>query len=193
MYVPDIGDRLPRWGNPVFRALGRSLLRLFGWRFEGTLPNREKLLIIAAPHTTAWDFVLGMVALLALGVRVSWLGIDWVARYPVMRWIGGIPIEPGATQGVVEESIERFESRERFVLGLSPEGSRKKVVPWRTGFYRIALGARAPILLVSIDFSIRLLRLGPLLVPSGDLDADMETIRAFYAEYTEKYPDRFGI
>ena len=182
------------WPGLLTRAVGRTVLRWMGWRLEGAVPNREKLLAIAAPHTTAWDFVVGMVVLLALGARVSWLGADWVFRFPFMRAIGGIPVDRSAPRGLVPQVVDRFEERERFILALSPEGSRKKVAPWKTGFYRIAVGAGVPVLLVSIDQERKRIRIGPCFEPSGDYDADMdEKIRPFYAEYLDRYPERFGI
>jgi len=193
-HVEPLGDRLPRQGNRLTRRAGRTLLRWIGWRIEGALPNREKLVAIVAPHTSAWDFIVGMVVLLALGLRVSWLGADWVVRFPFMRAIGGIPVDRSAPHGMVPQVVDRFEDRESFVLALSPEGSRKKVVPWKTGFYRIARGAGVPVFLVSIDHEVKLLRFGPTFEPSGDYDADMEEkIRPRYAEYLDRYPDRFGI
>lgn len=194
MTLPALGDQLPQQGNRATRALGRTILRLTGWRVEGAIPNREKLLIIAAPHTTAWDFVIGMVVLLALGIRVSWLGIDWLFRYPFMRKIGGIPVDRRARHSIVPLALERFRSRRKYIMALSPEGSRYRVVPWKTGFYRIATGAGVSLLLAVIDPQEKLVFLGPEVTPSGDYEADMdEKIRPFYAGYVDKYPDRFGL
>ena len=135
-----------------------------------------------------------MIVLLALGLRVSWLGADWVLRFPFMHAIGGISVDRSASHGLVPQVIGRFEQQEQFILALSPEGSRKKVVPWRTGFYRIATGAGVPVLLASIDPQRKLIRIGPCFEPSGDYDADMdEQIRPFYAEYVDRYSKRFGI
>jgi 1-acyl-sn-glycerol-3-phosphate acyltransferase len=185
---------LPTQGNRATRAFGRLILRLAGWRVEGSIPNKEKLLVIAAPHTTSWDFVIGMIAILALGIRVSWLGVDWVVRYPFMRSFGGIPVDRSAPREIVPRAIERFRTHTRHILALSPEGSRRKVVPWKTGFYRIAAGAGVPLVLAAIDPQRKLITIGPEVVPSGDYEADMEEkIRPFYAGYVERYPDQFGL
>ncbi len=192
-FVPALGDRVPRQGNALTRAVGRGVLRLLRWRVEGTIPNRDKLLVVVAPHTTGWDFPIAMVTLLAIGVRASWLGIDWVVRYPFMKTIGGISVDRGERQGLVPRAIAEFKNRSQYFLGLSPEGSRQKVVPWKTGFYRIAVGARVPMLLVSIDQHNKVIRIGPLIYPSGNYNADMDTlIRPFYNEYVDRYSDRFG-
>ncbi len=188
-----IGDRLPKRGNRLTRGFGAAMLRLFGWRLVGEIPNREKLLVIAAPHTTAWDLGVGMLAIFALGIEVSWLGIDWVVRYPLMRRLGGVAVDPTHAQGLVAQVVENFQARDKFILGLAPEGSRKKVVPWKAGFYHIARGAGVPILAVAIDHRNKLLRFGPTIFPSGDFAADMERIRRVYAEFLEQYSDRFGM
>lgn len=188
-----VGDRLPKRGNRLTRGFGAAMLRLFGWRLVGEIPNREKMLAIVAPHTRSWDFGVGMFAILALGIRVSWLGIYWVVRLPLMRRLGGVSVDPGRAQGLVATAVERFRTHERFFLALAPEGSRRKVVPWREGFYHIALGASVPILMVAIDHRQKLLRLGPEIFPSGDYQADMVTIHEVFAEFLDQYPDHFGI
>ena len=194
MNLPTLGDRLPEQGNRLTRGFCALVLRLLGWRFEGILPNCEKFVGVLAPHTTGRDFVIGLTAIGAIGIRVSWLGIDWLVRYPFMRKLGGIAVDRSKTHGVVSSAVQEFERRDRFVLGLSPEGSRKKVVPWKTGFYRIATAAEVPILLIGIDHREKWIRFGALFEPSGDYDSDMETIiKPFYAEAAEKYPERFGI
>ncbi len=194
LHIPPLPDRLPAQGNRATRALGRTVLRLAGWRLDGALPDREKVLAIAAPHTTAWDFVIGMTALMAIGVRLSWLGVDWLFRIPFMRAIGGVPVDRSAGGGIVRQAIEEYARREKFVLALSPEGSRKKVVPWKTGFYRIAVRAGVPILLVSFDPQNKHIHLGPCFEPTGDYQADMEAyVRPFYADFLERYPEHFGM
>ena len=193
MYVPELGEEVPRKGNRLTRFLALSMLRLFGWRFEGELPNRPRFVAIVAPHTTAWDFVLGMLAIYGIGIRAHWMGADWIFKFPAMRLLGGIPVDRSRSQGLVGQSIEHFKKKSRFVLALSPEGSRSKVVPWKTGFYRIASGAGVPILPLSVDYQTRRLRLGETLHPCGDYEKDLATLREFFAEFVAKFPDRFGI
>ncbi len=193
MITVPVGDRPPKRGGRLTRFLGAAVLRLFGWRLVGEIPDREKFVAIGAPHTTAWDFAVGMLTIFALGVRVSWLGADWVLRFPLMRWLGGVSVDRSRSQGLVGGCIEKFATSDRLILGLAPEGSRKKVVPWKAGFYHIAHGARVPILLVAIDRRNKQLRFGPTLFPSGDFEADMAKIRTVYARFLEQYPDRFGM
>ncbi len=168
-----IGDRLPKGGSRLSRGFSRAMLRLFGWRLVGEIPNREKLLVIAAPHITAWDFFLGLGTIFALGLKASWLGIDWVVRYPLMRRLGGVSVARGQAQGLVALAIEKYRTHDRYLLALAPEGSRKKVVPWKAGFYHIASGADVPILLVVVDRRNKQVRFGPTIFPTGDFEADM--------------------
>ncbi len=192
--MPALGERVPRWGNRLTRAFGRAVLRLVGWRVDGEIPNREKLLAISAPHTTAWDLPICLMALVAIGIRGSWMGADWIFRIPLMRKIGGVPIDRQARLGVVAQTIESYKNRRQFALALFPEGSRKKVVPWKTGFYRIAVGAEVPILLVVVDQQAKRMTIGPTFEPCGDYQADMdEHIRPVYARFADQYPDQFGI
>lgn len=189
----QIGDRLPTRGNRLTRGFGATILRWFGWRMVGEIPNRDKLVAIGAPHTTGWDFGVGLMTIFALGIDVSWLGADWVVRYPFMRRLGGVSVDRTQSQGLVAAVVETFQARDKFILALAPEGSRKKVVPWKAGYYHIAHGAGVPILMVAIDHGKKLLRFGPTLTPSGDFEADMEKIWQVYAEFLERYPDRFGM
>ena len=192
--MPPLGERVPRRGNWLTRTLGKAIVRLFGWRVEGEIPNREQFVVLVAPHTTGWDFPICLVTLIAIGVRVSWLGVDWMFRYPLMRMMGGVPVDREARLGVVPQSIETFKKRRQYILGLSPEGSRKKVVPWKTGFYHIAMGAEVPILMVVIDQQAKNITVGPTIEPSGDYDADMaQLIRPVYARFVDQHPDRFGM
>lgn len=191
MELPALGEALPRRGNVFSRAVGTGILRAFGWRLEGTLPDVPKVLGIGAPHTSNWDFVFGIAAVLALGLRANWIGKHTLFRWPVgglMRWLGGIPVDRTHAQGLVEQAVAMFDSRDRLVLGIAPEGTRKKVERWKTGFYHIAHGAGVPILPFYWDYRRKVLGFGPPLVPSGDLDADLERIYAFYTRVHGRHP-----
>lgn len=169
--------------------LGKTILRLMGWRLEGEIPNIPKFLAIAAPHTTNWDFVLGMSALMAMSIRVHWLGKDsifkWPAKY-VWQWLGGRPVDRSTAHGVVEQIVQMFEEPQ-FILGLSPEGTRKNMPKWRSGFYHIATGANVPILMTYFDFDHKVLGMGPLFFPTGDMDKDIESMQNYYKQFTGKY------
>ena len=166
------------------RAFGRALLAALGWRVAGNLPDIPKGVIIVAPHTTNWDFVVGIAAKFALGLRASWLGKHTLFRPPFgafMRWLGGIPVVRSSSHDVVAQSVERFAERERLMLGISPEGTRKAVEKWRTGFYYIARGAGVPIIPVAFDWSRHTLVVGPIVTPGDDMEADLRALGAFFA------------
>ena len=195
VHVPDRPASLPRWGSPALRSVGHGLLRGMGWRFVGALPDGPRFVAIGAPHTSNWDFVVAMSALMALGLRVHWVGKHTLFRPPFgsfMRWLGGIPIDREATRGIVEQLVDAFEERDRFILGIAPEGTRSKVTRWKTGFYRIAQGAGVPILPVGIDWATRSIHLGDLFVPTGDREADMARLRAWFAPFVGKRPAKQG-
>ena len=193
LQVPHLGPNVPTQGNRFTRGLGRWILRRLGWSFEGEMPDRSKFVAVFAPHTTAWDFVIGMIAIQAIGIRVRWLGAHWLFYFPFMRTLGGVPVDRSESRGLVGQSIEHFERHEQFVLALSPEGSRKKVVPWKTGYYHIALGAEVPIMPFIVDQKDRRILFFDTFYPSGDYDKDYERLRGMYTDLLEKYADRFGM
>lgn len=183
---------VPYAGGPIRRAFGRLILRLLGWRFRGEIPDLRKFVIIVAPHTSNWDFVVGFAAKLVLSLGATYLGKDSLFRGPFgwfFRGTGGIPVDRSNSQRIVEQVVAEFARRERMVLALAPEGTRKKVAEWRTGFWHIARGAGVPILLVAFDFGRREIRIGPLVTTTPDLAADMARIRAHYADVRGRNPE----
>lgn len=159
-------------------------LRILGWRVEGALPDVPKLVIIAAPHTSNWDFPVGIAAKLALGLQVLWFGKDSLFRGPlglVMKSLGGMPVDRSSSNNVVKQVIDEFARRERMILGLAPEGTRKRVERWRTGFYHIAHGARVPILPVALNWGERAIQIGPPFHTTGDMDGDLVELRSRFS------------
>ncbi|HOC43663.1 MAG TPA: lysophospholipid acyltransferase family protein [Thermoanaerobaculales bacterium] len=194
--VPSLGRALPRRESWLLRRPARWALRAWRWRFDGNLPDVAKAVAIVVPHTSNWDFVLGILGVFAVGVQVSFLGKHTLFRPPfggVMRWLGGIPVDRRSSKGAVEQIVTLFRDREQLVVGLSPEGTRKRVARWRTGFYHIAAGAGCPIVPIAFDWGSRTIRFGEPLLPSGDLDADLEVLRRFFANARGRIdPDRAG-
>ena len=182
--LPDIGPQVPRTGGLVSRLVGQGILRLLGWRIDGVIPDLPKFVIIAAPHTSNWDFIVGIAGKLALRLRVLWLGKDSLFRFPsgvVMRALGGMPVDRSTSNAVVTNVVEEFARRDRLVVALAPEGTRKRVERWRTGFYHIAHGAAVPIVTVAINWRERALQIGAPFVTTGDVDADLAALQGRFA------------
>jgi len=181
--IPTLPPSLPRRGNGFSRLLGRAVLAAAGWRIEGEIPDRPKLIIIVAPHTSNWDFVLGIAAVFALGLRVRFLGKHTLFHPPLgwlMRWFGGTPVIRDAPQGAVAQAVSVIESEPAVVLGIAPAGTRTRDTPWRSGFYHIAHAARAPIFPVAFDGERRAIRFFPTFETSGDYEADLPHLMALY-------------
>jgi 1-acyl-sn-glycerol-3-phosphate acyltransferase len=163
------------------------------WTVEGDVPSQKKFVLVAAPHTSNWDFVLALAALCVKGLSASWMGKDTLFRGPagtLFRALGGIAIERSRHHHYVDAMVREFSRRDRFVLLLTAEGTRSLARCWKSGFYHIALGARVPICLGYLDYSRRRMGFGPLLWPSGNVKGDMDLIRGFYADKTGKHPDK---
>jgi 1-acyl-sn-glycerol-3-phosphate acyltransferase len=192
--VPALPLAAPVWGTAASRLLGRAALSILRWRVEGAVPDVPRCVIIVAPHTSNWDFVVGMATMLALGLRVHYLGKHTLFRGVfgrLMRWSGGIPVDREAPEGVTERAVTMMREAESLFLGLAPEGTRRKVEHWKTGFHRIALGAGVPIFPVALDYRSRTVRLLPLFVPSEDAAADVGRLRSFYAPAMARHPESF--
>jgi 1-acyl-sn-glycerol-3-phosphate acyltransferase len=156
--LPALGSNIPQSGGVISRTIGRWALAAMRWRLEGEIPDRPKLVIIVAPHTSNWDFVVAVSAKLALGLDVRWFGKHTLFRGALgafMRAMGGMPIDRSGSHDVVKEIVEEFRRAGRLVIGIAPEGTRKRVERWRTGFYHIAHGAGVPVVPVALDYGTR--------------------------------------
>ena len=191
----EIAPQIPRWGNALTRGLGRAVLRLYGWKLEVVLPDRPQMVVIAAPHTSNWDFVFGLAAILALQIRLHWFGKHTIFRAPfrgLLIKLGGIPIDRGAAGGVVQQTTQQFARKPKLIIGLAPEGTRSLAPKWKSGFYQIAFAAKVPILIAYLDYRRKVIGLGPLIEPSGNYTADLRTIQAFYRGITPRKPENFA-
>jgi len=178
--------------SPILYGLSVSLLKILGWRTEGRLPDLPKFVIAGAYHTSNWDFPLGVLFAFAFRADIRWMGKDGLFRWPfhsLFRWMGGIPIDRSRSHGVVAASARAFDENDRLIMVIAPEGTRSKTNTWKKGFYYIALNARVPILLAYLDYHRKVARLGILLTPTGDIQADIEVIRDFYKDVTPRHPE----
>jgi 1-acyl-sn-glycerol-3-phosphate acyltransferase len=181
---------VPQFRQNAWRRLCAALLHACGWRLAGTMPDRAKLVMIAAPHSSWWDGVWGLILKSALGLNVSFMAKRELFAGPLgwlLRRAGGIPIERKESSGVVEQMTDRFAQSERLWLGIAPEGTRKRVTKWKNGFWHIARNAGVPILPVYFDYPSRTIGFGPLFEPTADLAADLAALHAFYAPWRGKH------
>jgi 1-acyl-sn-glycerol-3-phosphate acyltransferase len=177
----------------VLQVLAIIVLKIFGWRRAGVVPDAPKFVMIAAPHTSNWDFPMGLAIILAFKVKMYWLGKEPIFKWPFgtfFKWLGGIPVNRSKSGDVVSQTIQTIKEHERIVMVVAPEGTRKKVNHWKTGFYYIAMGANVPLAMGFIDYLRKEGGFGPTLMPTGNIEADMEKIRAFYRNITAKIPDK---
>jgi len=177
----------------MLRRLAVVALRLRGWRLSGEPPDLRKYLIVLAPHTCNWELLLGLLAAVGFGLRISWLGKHTIFRWPIaglLRHLGGIPVRRNQHEGVVGQVVAAYAAVDSLVIGMTPEGTRSLTRYWRSGFYHIARGAGIPIVLASIDRPTRRIALGPTLELSGDPHRDMEVIRVFYANVQSIHPEK---
>ena len=177
------------------RRVARAVLWVFRWRLEGRRPDLDRYVLIAAPHTSNWDFVWMMTMALALDMKIAWLGKHTLFDGPagiLLRKLGGIPVVRDSGGEYVRRLAERFAAVKQLALVVPPEGTRGKTDCWRSGFYRIAAAAGVPVVLSYLDFGQRRGGIGPSVELTGNLRADMDTIRSFYDGMTGKYPQRSG-
>jgi 1-acyl-sn-glycerol-3-phosphate acyltransferase len=188
--LPAVPPQIPRIHSRFWPWLMRGLLRLSGWRLLGELPDVRKVILIGAPHSSYWDGVWGLTMKIALGINVNIMIKREVLEGPlgvILRPIGMIPINRSAALNVVGQMVQRFAEQDGMWLGITPEGTRKHVKQWKSGFLRIAREADVPILPVFIDYPSKSFTLGPLIRASDDPDADMATIRALFRPYRGKH------
>lgn len=189
----DLGSTIPRRGNALTAFIARTLMKVLGWRMTGELPDLPKMVIAAGPHTSNWDFLVGVGAMYSAGFKVSFLGKDSLFRPPlgwIMRWFGGRPVDRTTSHGLVGEYIRQVRESDKFILALAPEGTRKPTGSWKTGFWHVAKGAGLPIVLGYFDYGTKTVGFGPILWP-GEVERDMKTIQEFYASKTARRPENF--
>ncbi len=168
------------------------MLRLLGWAVEGRFPEEKKVVVVVAPHTSNWDFIIGIICVWAIGIRLSFMIKSNAFKGPlgwVLKYLGGVPIERNAAHGVVGQMVDAFERRDALVLAIAPEGTRKKVESWKTGFYHIAERAAVPMQLVYFDYNRKVIGFGPVLRATENIHEDVDGMREFYRQFQARNPD----
>jgi 1-acyl-sn-glycerol-3-phosphate acyltransferase len=189
-----MADAVPRRNRPLLVRFGRVGLALALWRIDGDVPDRPKFVAIVAPHTSNWDFPLGVLVMFALDLQVHWFGKDSLFRSPLgplFRRLGGRPVHREVPEGVVDEMVAIIRREPAFILALAPEGTRKRVTRWRTGFYHIAERTDMPIVPVSFDWSRRIVTISPPMRPTGDLAADLAVLQQHYRREMARNPANY--
>lgn len=175
----------------MFRKIARLLLRTCGWTPVGGVPEDPRAVIIAAPHTSNWDGFWALTYKVAVGLDVRFLAkksLFWFPLGNVLRWFGAIELDRGRARNAVQQAIDEFARNDSFLLALAPEGTRGRTPGWKTGFYRIALGANVPVYLGFMDYRNKRVGLGQRVELSGDPDLDLATFREFYAGIEGRWP-----
>lgn len=170
--------------------------KLLGWKTKVSVPDYDKYIICAAPHTTNWDLFIGKLFMGAIGCETGFMmKKDWFfwPLGPIFRWMGGIPVDRSRKTSLVDQMIKIAKSSQKFHLAITPEGTRKANPNWKKGFYYIAKGAGLPIILVAIDYEKKCITAEKVIHPSGDLDKDMREIKLYYKNFKGKYPENFSI
>ena len=167
----------------IFRSISNLILRLAGWRVEGLLPDIPKFILIGAPHTSNWDFVLFLGVIFHLNANVRFMGKAELFRRPFgwfFYWCGGVPVDRKKSQGLVEQMAEACEKSDRFILTIAPEGTRHYVSEWKMGFYHIAKKAGIPLVMAVVDGRKKAVRVGQVFHLTDNMDADIKTIKGFF-------------
>lgn len=170
--------------SKFFQVLAILGMRLTDWKVAGQLPDLPKYVLIGAPHTSNWDFILFLGVIFKVGANVRFMGKAEIFRPPLgffFRYCGGIPVDRTKSNGLVEQMVQAFQANEHFILTIAPEGTRHHVAEWKRGFYHIATGAGIPIVLAAVDGKQKTVQLGQVFYPTNDVEADLQTIQGYFA------------
>lgn len=193
--VPALGAAVPRTHGPFIAALGRWALTLAGWKIEGALPDCAKFVLIVVPHTSNWDFPVGLMAKFALRLECRFMAKDSLFWWPLgafLRQVGGIAIDRAAADDVVMGSVRAYRDRERLILVITPEGTRSRVERWKSGFHRIARAAGVPVALAVFDYQAKVVRLGPAFPATDDYEGDLKAMQSHITAAMARHPERYG-
>jgi 1-acyl-sn-glycerol-3-phosphate acyltransferase len=168
----------------IFHYVAKFIMWLTGWRVEGKLPDLPKYILIGAPHTSNWDFVLFLGVIFTLRASVRFMGKSELFRFPVgwfFRYCGGVPVDRKKSTGLVDQMVEACNKSDQFILTIAPEGTRHHVSEWKRGFYHIAKGAGIPIVMAQVDGKYKTVHIGKIFQPTADMEADVKSIQDYFA------------
>lgn len=185
----QLPPHMPRLPDGWRRRACRGVLRLCGWSLVGSFPDVPRAVLIAAPHSSWWDGIWGLLMKVAVGADVHFMAKQELFRGPLgklLHRLGGMPIDRSAAKGVVEQMVDQFRHRDSFWLGIAPEGTRKVVKRWKSGFWHIAHETGVPIVTAYFNYPDKTIGIGPPFQTSDDMEADLARLRAFYAPFKGK-------
>ena len=182
----QIPERL-RGKRPILlRKIARFGINISGWTIKGMVPDEERIVIIAAPHTSNWDFVLAMLAIFGLNIKLRWLRKHSIFKpgfKNFFKWLGGIPVYRDNPSNLIDNVVKIVKREKSIVIAMTPEGTRKKVKRWKTGFLRIAKQTQSKILLISIDAPTKSIEIGKIFNPTGNSEDDLAFIQKYYSSF----------
>tara|TARA_Y100001936_G_scaffold244155_1_gene284086 strand:+ start:1809 stop:2399 length:591 start_codon:yes stop_codon:yes gene_type:complete len=180
--------------SQISQWIGRAVLKSMGWKVAGSIPNEKRILIVAAPHTSNWDFVIGMGALLGLNAKIRWIGKHTLFKPGIswfFRWLGGIPVNRKNPASLIEDVSNMIKKDRGLMIGVAPEGTRKKINRWKTGFLRIAKTTQSKILFISIDAPSKTIKIAnTLFTPTEDKENDLEFVKSYFRNFKGINPDQ---
>jgi len=191
MRLAEVPGCIPRTESRFARWLGITVLRLLGWKVTGAFPNEKKFICAVAPHTSNWDFVIGVAVMLALQLKIKFLGKNAIFVWPfagLLKRIGGIPVDRSHRHGVVGQMVKQFDESEQMVFALAPEGTRSKTLEWKTGFLHIAHQAKVPVVPVSLHFDRKEVYIQPATQIGEDIPHELARIKTCFATACAKNP-----
>ena len=182
----QIPERLRGKRSILLRKIARFGINISGWTIKGMVPDEERIVIIAAPHTSNWDFVLAMLAIFGLNIKLRWLGKHSIFKpgFKIFfKWLGGIPVYRDNPSNLIDNVVKIVKKEKSIVIAMTPEGTRKKVKRWKTGFLRIAKQTHSKILLISIDAPTKSIEIGKIFNPTGNSEDDLAFIQKYYSSF----------
>lgn len=180
--------------QPIFRAIALLAAKITGWKMTAPPPEFKKAIFAGGPHTSNWDFLIMLMGILIWRLDMHWIGkhtLSKGAAGPLMRWLGGISIDRSSSINFVDQIVQRFNESEELLLIIAPEGTRKPVERWRTGFYHMAKGADVPIVLVSLDYQKKEIGIVSIEKAQGDAEQDIARYQSLLQHVTGKNPHNF--
>lgn len=191
MTTPKIADCVPTRNYGFLQKISPKLLSWCGWSIKGELPAQPKFILAVAPHTSNWDFFIGIAVMFTLRLKVSFLGKASIFRWPVksiLTAIGGIAVDRSHSHGVVGQIVQELKHNDSFILGLAPEGTRSKTKEWKTGFLHIAKQAEVPVVPASFDFAKKEIYFHPAVYVTGDISQELVEFKQVFANVCAKNP-----